>query len=134
MRAFLHVASIVLVLPILAFAAYVLALGHAIAGGDLWSMLDRALAIALGVADWGLVVAGLALIVLAVAGFYPASRRFAAIVVAVLAAGSTVVSIALTGGKLSLDDVPFLLPGVLAFAIAAWLAWSEPPAAGARPT
>jgi hypothetical protein len=133
MRAVLHVVSIVLALPGLAFAAYVLALGHAIAGGDLWSVIDRLLAIVVRVADWGLVVACLALLVLAIAGVYPRSRPFAAVVVAALAAGATIVSAAHPGGTASIDDLPFLLPGALSFGIAVWIAWSEWPRTTAQP-
>ena len=122
MRPFLHILSIILLLPNLFFAIVFLLLGHAIAGATLWGLFDRLLTEVVWLVSWGIYVIAAALLALAVSGFFAQTSQIAAGVVAVLAATATLVVIVLSSSSLSFGQWVFLLPGFVSLCISAWLA------------
>ncbi|MFO1280892.1 MAG: hypothetical protein U1F51_00245 [Burkholderiales bacterium] len=135
MRPLLHLLSIALVLPVSALAAGFIVLGRAIAAGSLWAMLYRLLLDYLWLVPWGAIGIVATLLAIAAGGFHPRTRRLAASCVAGLGIVATLVVVApqVLGGSFSFADIPFLVPGLVAIAVAVWIAVSDPgntPAAG----
>jgi hypothetical protein len=122
MRAFLHLLSVVLLLPNLVFAAYFVLLGHAIGGVTILGVLDRLASAALALMTWGGFAIGAAFLAILFGGFFVQTRWLAASCVAILAAGSLTVLIVLGSGPYTFGQWLFLLPGVVALCISAWLA------------
>jgi hypothetical protein len=129
MRAFLHLLSIVLVLPGVALAGAFLILGHAIAAGSLFGFLAQLLAVFLWLIPWGLLATLVALLALVIGGLSERYRWLAALCVAALAVLSTTVVLALTmaNSNFSPGQLWFFLPAAVSAAVGAWLAVSEWP-------
>lgn len=124
MRPLLHLASILLVLPSVLLAAAFVILGRAIATQSLPGLLLQLLDDALFVFPWGLLAAVAMLLLIALAGFFAQTRRAAGLCVAVLGVGSIVILIATIAShsSLTLDQLTFFIPGVVATCIGLWLA------------
>jgi hypothetical protein len=122
MRALLHLLSVLLLLPNLVFAAYFVLLGHAIGGVTILGVLDRLASAALALMTWGVFAIAAAFIGVLVGGFFVQTRWLAASCVAILSAGSLAVLIILGSGPYSFGQWLFLLPGLVALCISAWLA------------
>ncbi|HET9337666.1 MAG TPA: hypothetical protein VFQ55_01580 [Casimicrobiaceae bacterium] len=130
-RGFLHVLATLVVAPYAAIAAMLLVVGHSIAQGELWSVVDTLLMHALWILWGGAIAFVLAIVAIAVLGALPRTRALGATILAALAALSLGVLVALTSSPLSPGDIPFLLPPVAALAYATWLALAERRASGA---
>ena len=131
MRPFLHVVSLLLVLPGLALALAFVILGRVIAAGSLLGMLDQVLTAAIWLVPWGLLAIFASLLAVAIGGLFVRTRWLAGLCVALLAVGSTLLLLVVTvgNGNFSADQVPFLGPGVIAGCIGTWLALRERPSA-----
>ena len=128
MRPLLHLLSIILTLPSVAIAGIVSILGHAIAKHSLLGFLGDLLDAFIWLIPWGLLAILLALLALILGGFFPRFRWLAALCVAILAIGSTIVVLAQTDlSSFSTDQLPFFLPAVMSASLAVWLAVTEFP-------
>lgn len=124
MRPLLHLLSIILVLPSVLLAAAFIILGRAIATKSLLGILWQLLADALWLFPWGILGAGATILLIAAGGFFAQTRRLAGLCVALLGLGSIVVllTMILSHSDVSLSDVPFFVPGIVATGIGIWLA------------
>jgi len=127
MRAFLHLISIVLLLPNLVFAAGFLLLGHAIGGATILRFFERLLSDALALMTWGVFAIGAAFLAIVVAGFFARTRWLAALCIAILSVVSLAVLIILGSGPFALGQWLFLLPGALALCLSGWLSYADRP-------
>lgn len=123
MRPLLHLVSIVLVLPSVLLAAAFVILGRAIATRSLLGLLGQLLTDALWIVPWGALAAVTAIVLIATGGFFVQTRRFAGLCVALLGLASIVVvlSLMMTHSRVSVSDLPFFIPGVIAIGIGLWL-------------
>ena len=129
LRSLLHLMSVALVLPVLALAAAFTALGRAIAAGSPLKLLDQVVNDAAWLIPWGALAICAALILITLGGLFMRTRWLAGLCVAILGIGSTAIVLVLTANNSepSLADVPCHVPGVIASAIGAWLAFTERP-------
>ena len=128
MKPLLHLLSIILVLPSVALASAFIILGHAIATQSLLGFLGELLAVALWLVPWGLLVALSALLALVVGGLSARFRWLAALCVATLAIGSSVVAFVLTAhAGFSAGQLWFFVPAVVSASVGLWLAVTEFP-------
>jgi len=128
MKPLLHLLSIVLVLPGVALASAFVILGHAIATQSLLGFLGELLAVALWLVPWGLLAACAALLALVLGGLSARFRWLAALCVAILAIGSSVVVFALTAhAGFSTGQLWFFVPAVISASVGLWLAVTEFP-------
>ena len=127
MRPLLHVLSVALVLPVVALASAFIILGRAIATGSLLGILDQLLTDALWIFPWGLLATFAVLIIITLGGLFSRTRWLAGLCVAILGVGGTATVMVLTAAhsRLSLGDLPILVPGVIASCIGAWFAWND---------
>jgi hypothetical protein len=132
MRPFLHILSLLLVLPVMALALAFVILGRVIAAGSWLGMLDQVLTAAVWLMPWGLLAIFASLLALAIGGMFPRTRWMAGLCVAILGFGSTLVVLVLIigYGNFSTGQVPFMIPGAIAASIGAWLTVTERPSAG----
>ena len=102
-------------------------LGRAIAAQSLPGILLQLLADALFVFPWGLLAALVTLLLIASGGFFAQTRRAAGLFVALLGIGSFVVVLATILGhsRISVDDLPFFIPGIVATCIGLWIALGD---------
>lgn len=123
MRPLLHLLSIVLVLPSVMLAAAFVILGRAIATQSLLGILGQLLADALWIVPWGALGAVASILLIATGGFFARTRRVAGLCVAVLGIGSIVivVTMIMSHSHVSLGDLPFFTPGIVATCIGVWL-------------
>jgi hypothetical protein len=126
MRSLVYLLSFALMLPCLVLASCFIALGHAIAGGSLAEFFMRLLSELALLVDWGILAALSFLLAVLVCGLFARTRRFAASCVAVLAAASAIVLIALGSHPFAEGRWTFLLPGVASLWMSAWLALQDP--------
>jgi hypothetical protein len=137
MRSFLHILSLLLVLPVMALALAFLILGRVISAGSWLRMLDALLTAAVWLMPWGMLAIISSLLAVAIAGMFARTRWLAGLCVAVLGFGSTlIVLVHVIGyGNFSWGQVPFMVPGAMAACVGAWLAVKErPPSARTRGT
>lgn len=129
MRPFLHLISVLFLLPGVALAAAFLILGHAIATSSLLGFFGALLEIALWLIPWGILAAIAATLMLVVGGFSLRFRWLAGICVAAIAIGSSAVVIALSArpDNFSAGQLTFFLPALIAAGIGVWLAATEYP-------
>ncbi len=127
MRPLLHLASVVLVLPSVILACAFVILGRAIATQSLLGVFGQLLADAVWLVPWGLLAACVAVLLVALGGFFVQTRRLAGFCVAALGVGSTIVLLALTisHSNASLGQLPFLVPGLISSCIGLWFAFFE---------
>lgn len=135
MRPLLHLLSIFLVLPSVLLAAAFVILGRAIAAQSLPGILLQLLADALFVFPWGLLAALVTLLLIASGGFFAQTRRAAGLFVALLGIGSFVVVLATILGhsRISVDDLPFFIPGIVATCLGLWIALGDRTGRGTAP-
>jgi hypothetical protein len=128
MKPLLHLLSIILVLPGVALASAFAILGHAIATHSLLGFLGELLAVALWLVPWGLLAALAALLALVLGGLSVRYRWLAALCVAILAVGSTVMVFVLTAhSDFSAGQLWFFVPGVISASVGLWLTVAEFP-------
>jgi len=128
MRSFLHLLSVILVLPGVALAGAFSILGHAIATQSLLGFLGDLLAAVLWLVPWGLLTACVALLALVLAGLSVRFRWLAASCVVALAVGSSVVVLTLTAHSgFSLGQLWFFVPAVVSASVGLWLTITEFP-------
>ena len=134
MRPLLHLLSVALVLPIVAFAFAFIILGRAIATGSLLGLLGRLLFDAIWIIPWAILAVCAVLLMITLGGLFVRTRWLAALCVAVLGIVSTAVVIVLTvvHSNASFDDLLFYVPGAVASYIGAWFALTERPRREAR--
>ena len=84
-RGFLHVLATLVVAPYAAIAAMLLVVGHSIAQGELWSVVDTLLMHALWILWGGAIAFVLAIVAIAVLGAVPRTRALGATILAALA-------------------------------------------------
>ena len=126
MRPLVYLLSFALMLPGLVLASGFILLGHAIAGGSLADFFMRLLSELALLVDWGIVAALSFLLAILVCGLIGRTRRFAASCVAVLAAASGIVLIALGSHPFAEGRWAVLLPGVASLWMSGWLAVRDP--------
>ena len=112
-------------LPGLMLASGFILLGHAIAGGTLVEFFIRLLSEFALLVDWGVLAALAFLLAVLICGLFVRTRWLAASCVAVLAAASAAVLIALGSHPFSEGRWVALLPGIASLCISAWLAMQE---------
>ena len=135
MRPFLHVISVLCLLPSVMLASAFLALGHAIAAGTLLGFCEQLLVMATWLIPWGLLASLAAFLVLLSAGFSQRLRWLAGSCVAAFAIGSVAVILAFDSQPLSSGQLTFFVPALFSTSIGLWLAVSEGPHPKvARPT
>ncbi|MDF2116344.1 hypothetical protein PY365_12215 [Roseiarcaceae bacterium H3SJ34-1] len=127
MRPFMHLLSILLLLPNLVFAAGFLLLGHAIAGATILVFFDRLFSDALTLMTWGIFAIGAVFLAILVGGFFRQTRWLAASCIAILSVASLAILVVLGSGPISFGQWLFLLPGALSLGIGAWLAAADWP-------
>jgi hypothetical protein len=133
MRPLLHLLSIILVLPGVALAGALAILGRAIATHSLLGFLGELLDAVLWLIPWGLLATCAALLAIALGGLSARFRWFAALCVAALAIGSTVVVLVLTADSgFSADQLVFFAPAAVSTAVALWLFATEFPGSALR--
>ena len=127
MRALLHLISVILILPVLGFAAAFSILGHVIAAGSLLRMFLQVIDDAAWIMPWGLLGAAFILLVITLGGFLARTRWLAGLCVAILGVVSTGLVLLLTwrNAGFTLDQVPFFVPGLLGAGIGTWFAFIE---------
>lgn len=125
MHGVLHVLATIVLAPYAGLAAAFLLMGHAIAQGGLWPVLDMALQHAGWIIPWGMLAFALALVALAVLGAVSRTRAAGAAILAALAAVSLAVIVVLGSGPPVIDEGLFLLPAVGVMVYAAWRAVAE---------
>src|SRR4051794_27183573 len=115
MRSLMHLVSVLLVLPGVALAGMFLILGHAIATQSLIGFLGELLSVALWLIPWGLLAVCGALLLLMLGGLSSRYRWIAAGCVALLAAASTSVVLAISAShtKLSAGQLLFFVPALI---------------------
>ena len=121
MRAVLHILAVLVLLPYLALAAGFLIIGHAISGGSLLSFFEKLLTHATWIVPWGVIGAGVVIVVLTVLGILSDLRWLGALLLSVLAAVCLAVILVVPSSLPDAGQILFLAPcaGVLAFS--AWL-------------
>lgn len=130
MRPFLHLLSVLLLLPVLALASALLVFGHAISTKSWAGFFGVLLDTAAFLLPWGLLGGFATFMLLLFGGLTPRFRRLASGCVAALALGSSGVLIFITashGDTVSSGQWLFLSPALAGAAIAIWLAASEGP-------
>ena len=129
MRTFLHLLSILLVLPVVGLACAFVVLGRAIATQSLLGAIFRLLLDVLWIIPWGVLSAASILLVLVVGGLFARTRWLAAACVALLGIVSTAIVLGLTIAhqNASLSQLPALVPGLAGVCIGAWIALRERP-------
>jgi hypothetical protein len=134
MRPLLHLISIVLVLPGVAFASAFVILGHAIATRSLLGFLGELLAVTLWLVPWGLFAGFAALLALVLGGLSVRYRWLAALCIAILAIGSTISVFVLTAHSgFSAAQLWFFAPGLISASVGLWLTASEFPRSKSLP-
>ena len=112
----------------MALASAFAILGHAIATGSLFGFLGELLAIALWLLPWGLLAVLVSLLALVVGGLSARFRWLAAMCVAILAIGSSVVVLVLTAhAGFSPGQLWFFVPAVISASVGLWLTVTEFP-------
>ena len=135
MRPFLHVISVLCLLPSVLLASAFLALGHAIAAGTLLGFFEQLLVMATWLIPWGALAGVAAFLVLLSAGFSQRMRWLAGSFVAAFAIGSVAVILAFDSQPLSSGQLTFFAPALFSTSVGLWLAVSEGPRTKfARPT
>ena len=112
-------------LPGLMLASGFILLGHAIAGGTLVEFFVRLLSEFALLVDWGVLAALAFLLAVLICGLFVRTRWLAASCVAVLAAASAAVVIALGSHPFSEGRWVVLLPGIASLWMSARLALQE---------
>ena len=125
MRPFLHVISVLCLLPSVLLASAFLALGHAIAAGTLLGFFEQLLVMATWLIPWGLLASLVAFLALLTAGFSRRLRWLAGSCVAAFAIGSVAVILAFDRQPLSSGQLTFFLPALFSTSVGLWLAVSE---------
>ena len=125
MRPLLYLLSFALMLPGLILALGFILLGHAIAGGTLVEFFMRLLSELALLVDWGVLAALAFLLGVLICGLFVRTRWLAASCVAVLAAASAAVLIALGSHPFSEGRWVVLVPGIASLWMSAWLAMQE---------
>ena len=134
MKPLLHLLSIVLVLPSVALASAFAILSHAIATGSLLGFLGDLLAVALWLVPWGLLAVLGGLLGLVLGGLSVRFRWFAALCVAILAIGSSVVVFTLTAhAGFSPEQLWFFVPAIISASVGLWLSVTEFPRGKSAP-
>ena len=134
MKALLHLLSIILVLPSVALASAFAILGHAIATGSLLGFLGDLLAVALWLVPWGLLAVLVALLALVLGGLSVRFRWFAALCVAILAIGSSIMVLVLTAhAGFSPRQLWFFVPAIISASVGIWLTVTEFPSSKSAP-
>jgi hypothetical protein len=116
-RISLYLLSVVLALPCVLFALFVLTVEHVIVTRNVLKLLSHFL-LAFG---WGVPIAALAAILLLVAGFFPAGRVVGATLIVVLDVAALGIILISTARPKSFDESIFLIPSVASAALAGWL-------------
>jgi hypothetical protein len=129
MRALAHFFSVVLVLPSLLFACAFLLMGDLITAPSFLMFLWRLFIDVVLVVPWALFGIALGVIALIIGGV-TSLRWLAAATVAMLAIVSAAIVVSVGPPMQSLDETTFFVPGLIALALSAWIAWTEWP----RPT
>src|SRR4029434_3667114 len=131
MRPLLHLLSVLLVLPGVIFAVAFIILGRAIATQSIIGVFGQLLADAVWVIPWGLLTSCAVVLLIALGGMFVQTRWLAGSCVAALGIISMGVLLALIVGhsNFSLDQLPFLLLGVVASVIVLWFLFTERPSA-----
>jgi len=126
-RALLHVINVVLVLPAVALAAAFLLCGTAVAAGSWLGFFGVLLDTAAWLLPWGLLVSFISLLLLVLGGLTARFRLLAAVSVAVLAAASATVVLAMVfaHGNFSVGQFLFFAPALISASLGIWLAASE---------
>src|SRR5436190_24372377 len=111
MRTLLHLLSVAFVLPVVVLAFAFTILGRAVATGSLLGVLGRLLTDALWMLEWGFFTACAVLFIIMLGGLFVRTRWLAALCVAVLGIGSTVVVLVLTAAhsSTSFDELLFFV-------------------------
>ena len=127
MRPLLHLLSVLLVLPGLIFGVAFIVLGRAIAAQSLAGVLAHLLADVVWLIPWGLLAGCIVVALIALGGFFARTRWLAGLCVAVLGTVSTAILLVLNVGhtNFAVDQLPFLLLGVVAATIGFWFLLSE---------
>lgn len=121
-RGALHVLATLATVPYLLLAAAFAIGGQTIGAGSVWNALAVLLAHFLWIVPWGAVGFAVVLVVVAVLGAYPPTRRLGGALLALLAGIALAVIVALHSGPLDGGQLLFLAPCALALACGAWLA------------
>src|ERR1700685_2892522 len=127
MRAFLHLVSVILLLPSLFLSIAVAMLSHAIAQKSLLDFFLELFKEAGDLLKWGLLVLIPLLVLIVGAGFSSRFRWLAGMVVGLLAILSAASLIILSSSPVALDNLAFFVPGFISLCIGAWLALTERP-------
>lgn len=122
---FLHLLSLILVLPSVLLASAFIILGRAIASRSLPGLLWQLLNDVLWMVPWGVLGAGTIILLIAVGGFVVRTRRMAGIAVAVLGIGSIVIALTLiiSHSNFTWDQLPFFIPAAIGSGIGLWPAF-----------
>jgi len=127
MRALLHVINVVLVLPAVALAAAFLLFGTAVAAGSWLGFFGLLLDTAVWLLPWGLLGCFISLLLLVLGGLTVRFRLLASLSVAVLAAASAAIVLAMVfaHGNVSAGQFLFFAPALISASLGIWLAASE---------
>ena len=125
MRAFLHVLSVLLLVPYMVLAILFLLLGHAIAGGGLLGFLGALLDEFIWMMPWGLLGFALLVLTLLVLGLRPATLWLAGLLVGLLATASMLVVLIFPGDGVDAGSLLFLLPCAIALGLGFWICLAE---------
>ena len=124
---FLHLLSLILVLPSVLLASAFIILGRAIASRSLPGLLWQLLNDVLWMVPWGVLGAGTIILLIAIGGFVGRTRRMAGIAVAVLGIGSIVIGLTLiiSHSNFTWDQLPFFIPAAIGSSIGLWPAFAK---------
>ncbi|WP_326540882.1 hypothetical protein [Pseudorhodoferax sp.] len=121
MRTLLHIISAIVVLPYLGLAALFLLIAEAAETRGLASLLDLALFHADWMVRWGIYLLPLLWVGLVAMGFMPRLQRTGTLCLALLAACSVVLILALHAPRMGTGELVFVLPGVAVAVANTWL-------------
>ncbi|MFO1200608.1 MAG: hypothetical protein U1E86_26945 [Burkholderiaceae bacterium] len=120
MRALLHVAGCLAVLPYAALAGFFLFVDRAAAARSLPSLLELALAVGLAVLEGGGLLAAAIWLLVAALGVVPVTRRLGSAALGLVAAANLVTIVTIHAGPLDSGQVAFLAPCASIVVLAAW--------------
>jgi hypothetical protein len=116
----LHVVATLVLAPYVALAIVFLAFGHATSRGSLFGFLDTLLQHALWIFPWGIIGFAVAILGIAALGVIKSTRAFAAALLCALAVASPVILVVVSGSRLDVDAIVFLVPCVAVALFGAW--------------